>query len=345
MLTEDWMIPQEKNGAVARALEAAFGVKTCDDIRLLKGGAGKRSDLIFCMIVKGSPYLLRIVKRTNDPACHFTCMKIAAEGGLAPHVWFSSVEDGVCITDFVEAEPVSRKEALVRMAGVLRKLHALPPFPGRADHLNTSCTFLLNKGPALDELVRSFQSADLVPKKEGERFLSRYTELAAAYERNSSDMVSCHNDLVKRDNVLFNGDRVWLVDWEAAFLNDRYADLAGGCELRANTDEEETRFLERYFGRLPDELERARFFLMRQVAHMFYAIANLLMGAASKPANWSEPVPGFEQFHERIWAGEINPWDKEMKTIYGQVHWKRLQENMELPRFDEAVRTVLEPRA
>lgn len=332
------MIPQEKSGAVARALQTAFGLTEFEDILMLSGGT--RSDSIFQILVQGTPYLLRIVKRVSDPSDHFTCMKIAAEGEVAPHVWFSSVEDGICITDFVEAEPVSRKEALTRMSAALRRLHVLPPFPGRADNLNTSCTFLLNKGPALDELLRSFQSADLVPKKEAGRLFARYAEAVEAYERDDSDLVSCHNDLVKRDNVLFSRDRVWLVDWEAAFLNDRYADLEVVANFVANTDEEEASFLERYFERLPDESERTRFFLMRQVAHMFYAMVNLLMGAASKPANWSEPVPDFAEFHERIWAGEINPWDKQMKTVYGQVHWKRLQENFDLARFDEALRTI-----
>ena len=34
-------------------------------------------------------------------------------------------------------------------------------------------------------------------------------------------MVSSHVDL-KPDNMLFDGERVWLVDWQAGFANDRY---------------------------------------------------------------------------------------------------------------------------
>ena len=39
-------------------------------------------------------------------------------------------------------------------------------------------------------------------------------------------MAPGHNDPFKPDNMLFEGNRLWLVDWEAAFQNDRYADLA-----------------------------------------------------------------------------------------------------------------------
>ncbi|HMJ22741.1 MAG TPA: hypothetical protein VK513_12565 [Terriglobales bacterium] len=60
------------------------------------------------------------------------------------------------ITDFVEAVPFPVTEALVRMPNALRTLHALPPFPTRAHHLNTSCRFLLNKGTALDGFIHSF---------------------------------------------------------------------------------------------------------------------------------------------------------------------------------------------
>jgi hypothetical protein len=37
--------------------------------------------------------------------------------------------------------------------------------------------------------------------------------------------VSSHNDPNSR-NILFDGTRLWLVDWETAFRNERFADLA-----------------------------------------------------------------------------------------------------------------------
>jgi thiamine kinase-like enzyme len=40
-------------------------------------------------------------------------------------------------------------------------------------------------------------------------------------------MVSCHSD-PKPENILFDGQRVWLVDWHAAIVNDRYFDLLSG---------------------------------------------------------------------------------------------------------------------
>ena len=164
------MIPQEKSAAVTRGLREAFGVTVFEDIRMLKKGLS--TALVFRIVVRGSPFLLRIITRTDDPTCHFTCMKAAAEAGLAPHVWYTSVEDRLSITDFVEAVPFPVTEALVRMPNALRTLHALPPFPRRAHHLNTSCTFLLNKGTALDGFIQKFQAANLLPKGESEELFA-----------------------------------------------------------------------------------------------------------------------------------------------------------------------------
>jgi aminoglycoside phosphotransferase (APT) family kinase protein len=333
------MIPQEKSVAVTRGLSEAFGVTAFEDIRVLsKGGFSKV--LVFRIVVRGTPFLLRIIMRTDDATRHFTCMKAAAEAGLAPHVWYTSAEDRISITDFVEAVPFPATDALVRMPATLRTLHALPPFPRIENHINTSCMFLLNEGPALDGVIRKCQAADILPKSESEELFARYAQVAAVYPRGSSDMVSSHNDLFKPDNILFDGHRVWLVDWEAAFLNDRYADLAVVANLLVTNDAEEGIYLQEYFGQPPDQYQLARFFLMQQVAHVFYTMAFLLLGSSDKRLYESVNVPEFRDFHRRFWAGEFKLEDNQTKTLYGKVHLEQLLQNTQQARFKEALKIV-----
>src|ERR1039458_9811132 len=180
--------------------------------------------------------------------------------------------------------------------------------------------------------------------------MSRYAQLAAVYPRHDQDMVSSHNDLFKPyavsvekdifrleqrvvashndlfkpDNILFDGHRVWLVDWKAAFLNNRYADLAVVANLVVTNDAEERVYLQEYFGQPPDQYQLARFFLMQQVAHIFYAMAFLLLGSSGRQLNLSENAPDFGDFRRRIWAGEVNLADNQMKTVYGWVHREQL---------------------
>ena len=153
-------------------------------------------------------------------------------------------------------------------------------------------------------------------------------------------MVSSHNDLFKPDNILFDGRRVWLVDWEAAFLNDRYADLAVVANLLVANEAEERLYLQEYFGKPPDEYQLARFFLMQQVAHIFYTLAFVFMSMATEPVNLSEDVPDFRNFQRRLWTGEINLESKEMKIAYAKAHWNQSLQDRQQPRFQEALNIV-----
>jgi thiamine kinase-like enzyme len=335
------MIPQERSAAVTQALRETFGVTEFEDIRkMTKGHAGA---LKFRIVVQGRPYLLRIIMLKNSilgPTRQFTCMRGAAEAGLAPHVWYTNTEDQVSITDFVEEVPFPANEALVRMPTLLRALHALPPFPEGVHHLDTTCMFLMHKGAAADGFIQKFQEANILSQSECQELLGWHAQVSAVYPHHDQDMVSSHNDLFKPDNILFDGNRVWLVDWEAAFRNDRYADLAVVANLLVTNNTEEKLYLQSYFGQTPDEYQLARFFLMQQIVHMFYAIAFLLLGSSGQPVDWSQKVPEFHAFQRRMWAGEINVSDKDTKIVYGKVHWERLVQNMRQTRFDEALRIV-----
>jgi thiamine kinase-like enzyme len=73
-----------------------------------------------------------------------------------------------------------------------------------------------------------------------------YSRVAHVYPRHDeSNLVSSHNDL-KPENILLDGDCVWLVDWEAAFLNDRYVDLAVVANFAVNSEADEQAYLHRY---------------------------------------------------------------------------------------------------
>ncbi|HKD07580.1 MAG TPA: phosphotransferase [Bryobacteraceae bacterium] len=322
------MIPQDKIAAVTRGLNETFGVAAFDEIRDLTERPG--SNRAFRIVVRGSAYLLRINTRAGDMARHFHCMQAAADAGLAPRVHYANAEDRVSITDFVVTAPLSAAEALRRVPAALRALHALPPFP--VAPFNTTCTFLLNKGPALDGFLQKFRDAD---------FFAQYARIAEAYSSLDPDPVPSHNDLFKPDNILFDGSRLWLVDWEAAFQNDRYADLAVAANMLVTNEAEEQIYLQEYFGAPPDSCQSARFYLMRQLAHMFYAMAFLGLSSANKPVDWNEPVPAYGDFQRRFWAREVGVADDHSKIVFGRVHWEQLRRNLRQPRFEEALRITL----
>ena len=334
------MIPQEKIEAVTRGLNQTFGVAAFEHIRDLTERPG--SNRAFRIVVRGSAYLLRINTRAGEMTRHFSCMRAAAEAGLAPRVRYASAEDRISITDFVETVPFAATDALRRVPAALRALHALSAFP--VAPFNTTCTFLLHKGPALEGFLQKFRAANILPEHDLEELLAQYERVAAALSPLDPDLAPSHNDLFKPDNILFDGRRLWLVDWEAAFQNDRYADLAVVANMLVANEADEQIYLQEYFGAPPVPYQAARFYLTKQLAHIFYTMAFLSLGCAGTPVDWSEPVPAYGDFQRRFWAREVDLADSQSKTAYGRVHWEQLRHNLRHPRFDEALRIVANGR-
>lgn len=323
------MIPKEKSADVARALGEALGTTDIQDIQQIP--TGPSPELFFRILVKGSPYLLRIMTRLNeqnDPARIFTCMQTAAQAGLAPRGLYSSTEDGVAILDWIDSVPLPMEQAMQQLPATLRKLHALPLFPKTFNYVTSHNYFIWR-----------LRDAGLLPQFEVEEVFRRYLQICATYPRLDADLVSCHMDL-KPENILYDGSRIWLSGWQAAFVNDRYFDLAIVANFGVHNEDDERIYLEKYFGQPPDAYQSSRFFLMRQVLHMLSAAVYLLLGSAGKPFPPAGDTPTFREFHDQIWAGKIDLAFVESKIAYGKVHWQQLLQNVRTPRMDEALRIV-----
>jgi thiamine kinase-like enzyme len=324
------MIPENKQLAITKALQKAFNADAFENIQqLTKGLSGA---LVFKITVRGMSYLLRIVTRddTKDkPADYFDCLKTVANAGLAPRIHHLDVEEKISITDFIEDRNFPIPEARMKMADALRELHALPKFSNRLNYVDASDAFL-----------QKFLASGIVPRDSVKKLIELYEPIGKVYPRNDQDnLVSCHND-VKRDNIIFDGVRPWLVDWEAARLNDRYVDLAAIANFVVKNDEDETDFLKRYFGETFDEYKQARFFLMKQIVHLFCFTLCSIFGSAGKLMNINRSTLGFGEFHDRIWNGKINLADNDEKLHYALVHMKELLNNMQTERYDESLRIV-----
>lgn len=324
------MIPETKRTAVERALRLCFGVNEFEDIYPLT--AGLSSALIFRIVVKGKPYLLRIIARTDamsDPAHWYDSMKMAADRGIAPHVRYTSLEDRVCITDFIETKPFPLTKAAVLLPDMLKRLHALPLF-----------TYRLNYFEVVDGFVEKFRGAKILPESMTEELFHQYKKITDVYPRDRDHFVSCHNDL-KPENILFDGDRAWLVDWEAAFLNDRFMDLSMVANFAVTTEQDEKDFLKIYFGDDVTEYHMARFFLMRQVLHMsYFTFFMLLVSRAGCEIDLDSTKPDFRDFHNRMWSGGIDLANNEPRQQYAWTHMEELMHNLQRKRFEDSLRIV-----
>lgn len=324
------MIPDEKQTAVMRALDEAFGVRVIEDIRPLTGGLSTAR--VFRIVVRNEPYVLRLTMPgapVGDLEGQLASLQTAAEAGIAPHIWYVDPQDGILIADFVEARPYPADMALL-VAQTLYRVHSLRGFqkPKVGSYFD-----------AMDRLVTAFRAANLLPPDQTDEMFRRFADLMKVYPRNDAELVASHND-VKPQNMIFDGERLWLVDWEAAFLNDRYVDLAIAANFFVR-DDQEAAYLDAYFGTRTNPYQHARFYLIRQALHVFYA-AFLFVTAARAGASIDSTanVSDFDDFHRCLISGDVDLATPDAKVQYAFVHLEAARRHVQTARFEEALGLV-----
>lgn len=326
-----FMIPENKQSAVKKALRTAFDVDAFEDIQLLTKGLS--SALVFKITVRGYPYLLRVVTRTDafgDPTFYYGCMDVAAENNIAPRIYYLSIEDRLSITDFIKEQSFSLAAAKETLPRLLRKLHSLPKFP-----------FRINYFQSMERLLPLFRAANVWPADETKYLYEIYETIVRVYPCDDiENWVSSHNDS-KPENIVFDGQRPWLIDWESAFLNDRYLDLAIVSNFVVIEDKDESEYLETYFAAPVDEYEYARFFLMRGLLHFYYFIFLMVYDTGDKPIDTLKiNKRDFREFHNDIWNGSISLADSDTKREYAMVHLEALRAKAQSKRFEESLRIL-----
>lgn len=313
--------------AVRKALRAAFATETLDGATPLSGGlSGAR---LWRIRVGGIAYLLRVEAperdAVRDPHRGYRCMTLAAQACLAPRVRYADADDGVTITDFVEARsltldyPGARRERVVELAQTVRALHAIEGFPPLVDYLD-----------GLDALVGQAGRSGVVPLGA----FDPWVRLHVACQRLTPEPVSSHNDLNPR-NLLYDGRRIWLIDWEAAFRADRYVDLAAIANTFAADPEDEALLLATYFGREATIAERARLWLFRQVSHVFHA-AIFAVGVAGQARASSLDGPDLDAIHQGLALGEPLLETPQARLAYGLARLRTASANLASPAFAQA---------
>ena len=111
--------------------------------------------------------------------------------------------------------------------------------------------------------------------------VERIERLRADYEWRPDALVSSHND-PNPGNILFDGQRPWLIDWESAYANDPLVDIAILLDGQTTSPEQEIAFLSAWLGRPPDPALRARLETVRAFTRLYYACF-LLLAASTEP--------------------------------------------------------------
>jgi hypothetical protein len=317
--------PENLHDAVRVALSSAFGSAPVEDHQPMLGGAS--GALALRITVKGRDYVLRVEARRSplrNPH-QYTCMRIASEAGIAPALHYTDAEAGIAIIDHVVARPIQAASAH-ELAALVAKLHATNLFPAVGDYRNLIRRMLAH--------VQSGFAAGLLDSHR-----ENFERIVVACPWDPATHVSSHNDPNPR-NVLFDGQRLWLIDWETAYRNDPMTDVAILAENHAPSPDQATKLLHDYLGRAARPAELARLRLMRQMVRLYYA--GLLLAPAVNPASPMDSLaaPSAEEFRASIADGTTSPVSRETLTIIGKMCLANFMAECRTPGFEESLVAV-----
>ncbi|MEA3640885.1 MAG: phosphotransferase [Lamprobacter sp.] len=179
----------------------------------------------------------------------------AAEAGVTPTPLLADPADGLLVLPFVPGQhPEPGKldpAAAARMGRCLGKLHReTAPFDQGTDILRRIRRRVAQV--ATDAAAARRHAAGLPT-------IARALEpMLATLERTAPPLAPCHGDLVP-GNIIDDGNRVYLIDWETSTAGDPHQDIANVCLRTRLQGAARATFLETCFdGHAVAELEQAR---------------------------------------------------------------------------------------
>lgn len=210
-------------------------------LRPLHGGITNRN---FVVTVDDRDYVMRIPgERTEllgiDRANESEAAERAAQLGIGPPVLGELPTVGTLITELVDGhhlEPDAFATRIGDVVDLLRRFHRSGAVAG---------AFPIHR--VVEWHARDATIHGVIPPGGYDRLHQHSRRIEAAFAASPMATVPCHNDLLPA-NVLFGDDRVWLLDFEYAGMNDVFFDLGNLSVNCALSEESDADLLTAYFG-------------------------------------------------------------------------------------------------
>lgn len=327
------LIPEARRSDVQNALRAMFGANLVGGFRPISGGVSGAQILRF--EARERAYVLRVEPERvalRDRQRGFDCMAQAAAAGVAPSLHYADADAGVAIMDFVAGRPLAEHPGgsvgLVReLAGLITQVQSATEFPLIGDYPEM-----------IAAMLASLSKSGLFPPGALEPHAQGLARIRAALPWDSASLVSSHNDPNPR-NILFDGRRLWLIDWELAFRNDRLVDLAILTTDLAEAPELEAALLDAAFGRAPDRHLRARLAVMRLLVRLSYGCV-VLEGFAGSTFDPSLEAFTPADFRAAVADGRLRSGSAQTAYAFGKMSLAAFIHGLAAPGFDEVLSVV-----
>jgi thiamine kinase-like enzyme len=191
--------------------------------------------------------------------------QIASEANLSPQALFYSPDDMVMISEFIHARPINLQDPAVfpPFCSLVRKLHALAKeFPNHFDPF-----------VCIEQYIQAASEVHAdIPAIFWEEVQPRLCQIQFFIIRPAAP---CHLDLYSQ-NVLDDGRRLFLIDWEYSAMGDPLFDLATLPSADFLSDVQMQYLLSVYLERSPTSIEMHDFFCMRILADIRWGLWSFL---------------------------------------------------------------------
>ena len=232
--------------------------------------------------IPGLSSVLLVPDRENER--HDTAA--AAASGVTPRVVEYLDDWQVMVQEYVDGETltdatIALENRIPRLAGTLRTLHAGPRFRADFDMFRT-----------VERWLRICDEREIaVPEGLTER-MDRLRLAARALAVLATDSVPSHNDL-STDNIIDDGRRLWLIDFEYSGNNDPCYDIADLASQAGLDDDRRAMLCEAYFG-VADPARLARMRLHSTIADIGWSVwASIQLRVSTRDIDFAGIVKAF----------------------------------------------------
>jgi len=161
---------------------------------------------------------------------------------LAPNLLYCDPTHGILITPFIfNANNYGKiagkwtgapQEVIARCVQAMKRIHSFRGFPSK-------------EAPYPFRVMDHYYRVGIKMQAEFPPNLTRAIALAKSLDISFGPKVLCHHDFYW-GNLLFDGNKLWVIDWEYADWDDPLFDLAGFCTEQELDDEEKNIALQEY---------------------------------------------------------------------------------------------------
>lgn len=287
---------------IGKVLGGMPGLPVSDDVAIERiGGLTNRN---YKITLGPECYVLRLAGAGTseyiDRAAEAHNARVAAAAGVNAQVLHFEVEDGTMLARYVDGCLTMSETAfkdlprVERAARAFRRMHRCgEPFVGRFDVF-----------AQIDEYLALLRRNNAkIP--DGYEALQKEANAARGVLSAKPAMLGpCHNDPLA-ENFLDAPDRMYLVDWEYAGMNDPMWDLGDlSVEAGFGPDQDEA-LLRAYFEGAPPAEQRGRMVLAKGLCDLVWTLWGLLQVMNDNPAEdfWAYSINRFERC-KRLLASE-----------------------------------------